>query len=138
MARQRIGQHFLADPGWLEEIARAIRVSPQSISPSTGAQNKDFCWLEIGAGHGEMTEHLASTGAPVYAVELDQSLVAPLQKLTKQFPNLTIISSDILEPTSPSSRPAAAFASTAICPTTSPRPFFIIFSPAPTSSTKST
>src|SRR5438067_1076252 len=69
MARQRLGQHFLADPGWREEIARAIRVSPQSISPSTAAQNKDFCWLEIGAGHGEITEHLASTGAPVYAVE---------------------------------------------------------------------
>lgn len=96
MARQRLGQHFLADPGWREEIAQAIRVSPQSIAPSS-PKDKNFCWIEIGAGHGEMTEHLASTGAPVYAVELDSALVSHLQRLTKQFPNLAVVPADILE-----------------------------------------
>src|SRR5260370_4946777 len=33
MARQRLGQHFLADLHWREEIARAIRVSPHSLAP---------------------------------------------------------------------------------------------------------
>src|SRR6202022_3234395 len=70
MPRQRLGQHFLADPGWREEIARAIRVSPQSLAPSSG-KDTNAAWIEIGPGHGEMTEHLASTGAPVYAIELD-------------------------------------------------------------------
>jgi len=74
MARQHLGQHFLADAGWREEIAREIRVSPQSITPTPLGQNAEFCWIEIGAGHGEMTEHLAYTGVPVHAVELDPLL----------------------------------------------------------------
>jgi 16S rRNA (adenine1518-N6/adenine1519-N6)-dimethyltransferase len=97
MARQRLGQHFLADPGWREQIARAIRISLQSIAPSSPAQDKPYCWIEIGAGHGEMTEQLASTGAPVYAVEVDPSLIAHLQRLTRPHPNLTVVPSDILE-----------------------------------------
>ena len=97
MARQRLGQHFLADAGWREEIARAIRVSPQSIAPAPSGNSAEFCWIEIGAGHGEMTEHLASTGVPVYAIELDPRLAATLNRLAKRFPNLEIVSADILE-----------------------------------------
>ncbi len=97
MARQRLGQHFLADAGWREEIARAIRVSAQSIAPSPGGNRGEFCWIEIGAGHGEMTEQLASTGAPVHAIELDAQLAATLKRLTERFPNVEIVSADILE-----------------------------------------
>jgi 16S rRNA (adenine1518-N6/adenine1519-N6)-dimethyltransferase len=97
MARQRLGQHFLADAGWREEIARAIRVSPQSIAPAPCGNSAEFCWIEIGAGHGEMTEHLASTGVPVYAIELDPTLAATLKRLAKNFPNLEVVSADILE-----------------------------------------
>ena len=97
MARQRLGQHFLADEGWREEIARAIRVSAQSIAPTPRGDSADFCWIEIGAGHGEMTEHLAATGAPVFAIELDASLAAGLQRFAKRLPNVSVISADILE-----------------------------------------
>ena len=97
MARQRLGQHFLADEGWREEIARAIRVSAQSIAPSAGGNSAEFCWIEIGAGHGEMTELLASTGAPVHAIELDARLAAKLKQLAKRFPNVEIVSADVLE-----------------------------------------
>ncbi len=97
MARQRLGQHFLADLGWREEIARAIRVSPQSIGPGSPDEAKSSCWLEIGAGHGEMTEHLASTGVPVYAIEIDAQFVSRLQRLAQRYPNLTIVAGDILE-----------------------------------------
>jgi 16S rRNA (adenine1518-N6/adenine1519-N6)-dimethyltransferase len=97
MARQRLGQHFLADAGWREEIARAIRVSAQSIVPSPARSKAEFCWIEIGAGHGEMTEQLASTSAPVHAIELDAQLAATLKRLVKRFPNVEIISADILE-----------------------------------------
>ncbi len=97
MARQRLGQHFLADAGWREEIARAIRVSPQSIAPAPSGKSAEFCWIEIGAGHGEMTEDLASTGVPVYAIELDPQLAAALKRLAKSFPNLEVVSADILE-----------------------------------------
>ena len=97
MARQRLGQHFLADLGWREEIARAIRVSAQSITPIPRSDAAGFCWIEIGAGHGEMTEQLASTGVPVHAIELDAQLTAGLKRLATRFPNLDIISADILE-----------------------------------------
>src|SRR5882757_10541566 len=67
MARQRLGQHFLADLHRREEIARAIRVSPHSTVPL--ANSDQHCWIEIGSGHGEMTQHLLATGSPVHAIE---------------------------------------------------------------------
>ena len=96
MARQRLGQHFLHDAGWREEIARSVGISghPSELSATT-AQNA--CWIEIGAGHGEMTQFLAATGAPVYAIELDPPLIAGLQKLAAKSPNLTIVPGDALE-----------------------------------------
>jgi 16S rRNA (adenine1518-N6/adenine1519-N6)-dimethyltransferase len=97
MARQRLGQHFLADAGWREAIAREIRVSPQSITQIPRGESAEFCWIEIGPGHGEMTEHLASTGVPVHAIELDSTLAAALKRLAKRFPILEIVSADILE-----------------------------------------
>lgn len=97
MARQRLGQHFLSDPGWREKIARAIRVSPHGMQSVSGAGITDSCWIEIGAGHGEMTEHLLKSGAPVIAVELDASLVARLQKLAEAHKNLTVVPGDVLQ-----------------------------------------
>jgi 16S rRNA (adenine1518-N6/adenine1519-N6)-dimethyltransferase len=97
MARQKLGQHFLSDAGWREKIARAIRVSAHGMeSPSTSA-TQDYCWIEIGAGHGEMTEYLVRTGVPVYAVELDPSLIGQLKRLAKQHSNLTVVPGDALE-----------------------------------------
>src|SRR5713101_7058403 len=96
MARQRLGQHFLGNLQLREEIARAIRVSPHSIvplprdEPSLQApmhRGDKHCWIEIGSGHGEMTEHLLATGAPVHAIELDPNLIAGLRRLAQKFPN---------------------------------------------------
>jgi len=97
MARQRLGQHFLGDAGWREKIARAIRVSPHGMQPTAHAATEDVCWIEIGAGHGEMTEHLLKSGLPVIAVELDPPLVANLQRLAGNHSNLTVVASDVLE-----------------------------------------
>lgn len=97
MARQRLGQHFLADEQWREQIARAIRVSPHSLAPRPAGGERNECWIEIGAGHGEMTEHLVLSGLPVIAVELDPMLAGSLKKLTKKWPNLTVLHADVLE-----------------------------------------
>jgi 16S rRNA (adenine1518-N6/adenine1519-N6)-dimethyltransferase len=96
MARQRLGQHFLYDAAWREKIARAVHVSRHSDKRPLSAE-KPYCWIEIGAGHGEMTECLAATGAPVYGVELDPPLIAHLQQLSKKFPNLSVVQGDVLE-----------------------------------------
>src|SRR5258708_20838271 len=95
MARQRLGQHFLADLHWREEIARAIRVSPHSTLPLPHADQ--HCWIEIGSGHGEMTQHLLAAGAPVHAIEIDPAFIAGLRRLVKQFTNLTVVPGDILK-----------------------------------------
>jgi 16S rRNA (adenine1518-N6/adenine1519-N6)-dimethyltransferase len=94
MARQRLGQHFLGDPGWREKIARAIRVSPHGMPLGPSG---NFCWIEIGAGHGEMTVHLLKSGAPVIAVELDPALIGSLQRLAHNHPHLTVVAGDVLE-----------------------------------------
>ena len=95
MARQKLGQHFLADLDWREQIARAIRVSPHSTAPLRGGDQD--CWVEIGAGHGEMTRHLLAAGGRVFAVELDAALVNGLRRLAKEFPSLTVVAGDILK-----------------------------------------
>lgn len=97
MARQRLGQHFLGDAGWREKIARAIRISPHSVGAELQKSPVNSCWIEIGSGHGEMTELLVRSGQPVIAVELDPPLIAGLQKLSQQHPNLSVSPGDVLQ-----------------------------------------
>jgi len=95
MARQRLGQHFLADLHWREEIARAIRVSPHSTVQLP--REDRHCWIEIGSGHGEMTQHLVATGAPVHAIEIDPAFIGGLRRLAHKSPNLDVVPADVLE-----------------------------------------
>lgn len=95
MTRQKLGQHFLSDLHWREEIARAIRVSPHSTVPLVPSE--EHCWIEIGAGHGEMTEHLAGMGEPVYAIEIEPPFIVGLQRIAKKFAHLTVVAGDVLE-----------------------------------------
>lgn len=44
-----------------------------------------------------MTEHLAASGAPVYAIELDTSLTDRLRRVSERFPNVTVVTRDILK-----------------------------------------
>jgi len=97
MARQKLGQHFLSDDGWREKIARAIRVSAHGMESPPSPAGREYCWIEIGAGHGEMTEYLVRTGVPVYAVEIDAGLARRLLQLAGNNPNLTVVPGDALE-----------------------------------------
>jgi 16S rRNA (adenine1518-N6/adenine1519-N6)-dimethyltransferase len=95
MARQRLGQHFLVDAGWREKIARSIKISSRASSAQIGAAS--YCWIEVGAGHGEMTQYLAAAGVPVFAIELDEALLQRLHALCERFRNVTVIHADILK-----------------------------------------
>lgn len=53
-------------------------------------------WLEIGAGHGEMTELLATQGRRVVAVEADAKLAEVLRARAKDWRNVEIVAGDIL------------------------------------------
>ena len=60
MSPEKLGQHFLTDASWQERIARAVRID-------------GGVWVEIGAGHGEMTTRLAQRASKVFAIELDRA-----------------------------------------------------------------
>jgi 16S rRNA (adenine1518-N6/adenine1519-N6)-dimethyltransferase len=62
------GQNFLGDDRHLEAIAAAAALDPGSTC------------VELGAGLGHLTRHLAATGARVIAVERDRELVPVLRE----------------------------------------------------------
>jgi 16S rRNA (adenine1518-N6/adenine1519-N6)-dimethyltransferase len=84
MARQRLGQHFLADPAVRERIRASLPLRPNDI------------WLEIGAGHGEMTQHLVGEGRRVIAVESDPHLAEDLKKRQREWPGMSLVEGGIL------------------------------------------
>lgn len=84
MAPRRLGQHFLGDAAWRARILRALGVRPEDV------------WLEIGAGHGEMTRGLAKNARRVVAVEVDAPLVQALESLRGEFPHLEVAAGDVL------------------------------------------
>jgi len=75
----------LTDAGWRARIAQALRAG------------KDDVWLEIGAGHGEMTSLVARSAARVIAVELDPRLLERLRSLARELPNIEVVAGDVLE-----------------------------------------
>jgi 16S rRNA (adenine1518-N6/adenine1519-N6)-dimethyltransferase len=89
MARQRMGQHFLRDLGWRKRILA-------TLPPDNGDT-----WIEIGAGHGEMTELLAADGRRVVAIEGDPKLAEGLrEKIASSsagWNSVTVVAGDVLE-----------------------------------------
>lgn len=88
MARQRMGQHFLGDAAWRNRIFKIL-------SPGTNET-----WIEIGAGHGEMTQMLAVDQRRVVAIEADPPLAEDLlEKVSshpREWPKVEIVSRDVL------------------------------------------
>ncbi|MGH9787665.1 MAG: 16S rRNA (adenine(1518)-N(6)/adenine(1519)-N(6))-dimethyltransferase RsmA, partial [Candidatus Acidiferrales bacterium] len=87
MKRRRppLGQHFLHNPGVRQKILHLLKSRPED------------CWLEVGAGHGEMTLLLAGTGAQVVAVERDARLAAELRSQLAALANVQLVEADILK-----------------------------------------
>ena len=83
--KKSLGQNFLVDEGWLQRIVQAAGV---------GAQDEV---LEIGAGLGSLTRHLALVAARVCAVELDSRLMGVLQQTLAEFGNVRLVQGDILD-----------------------------------------
>src|ERR1700746_2624678 len=89
MARQRMGQHFLRDLGWRKRVLATL---PRDNS-DTG--------IEIGAGHGEMTELLAANGRGVVAIEGDPKVAGPLREKfassAAEVGGVTVVAGDVLD-----------------------------------------
>ncbi|MFZ0523082.1 MAG: 16S rRNA (adenine(1518)-N(6)/adenine(1519)-N(6))-dimethyltransferase RsmA [Candidatus Acidiferrales bacterium] len=88
MARQRLGQHFLGDIGWRKRILATLPLAPNDT------------WIEIGPGHGEMTQLLAGDGRCVIAIEADPKLAEGLQASAdtqpEQWSGVEVVSGDVL------------------------------------------
>ena len=82
---KNLGQNFLTDPGILDSIVDTAEV-----------KNEDTV-LEIGAGLGHLTRHLAGTAKQVVAVELDKRLISILEQNLQPFSNIRIVQGDILQ-----------------------------------------
>lgn len=82
--RPRLGQHFLVDPRYRRSIL-------DSLDFAAGD-----CWVEIGAGRGEMSTLLAERAERLIAVELDERLLCELEEKLARFSNATVVHADIL------------------------------------------
>lgn len=83
--RKRFGQNFLVDPYIIENILSAI------------AADKKQHIVEIGPGHGALTEGLLVSGAQVDAIEIDHDLVQLLNHKLLKYKNFTLHCQDILK-----------------------------------------
>jgi 16S rRNA (adenine1518-N6/adenine1519-N6)-dimethyltransferase len=88
MSRQRLGQHFLHDIGWRKRILATLPLAPNQT------------WIEIGPGHGEMTQLLVGENRRIIVIETDQKLAEGLEASRdsdpNQWPGLEIITADVL------------------------------------------
>ncbi len=85
MARQRLGQHFLGNTAWRNRILGTL------------PRNSADAWIEIGAGHGEMTELLATRARRVIAIETDERLLPRLRaRAHAEWNNVEIVAGDVL------------------------------------------
>ena len=84
-----MGQHFLRDLGWRKRILATL---PRDSSDT---------WVEIGAGHGEMTQLLAANGRRVVAIEGDPKLAEALREKiassAAEGAGVTVVAGDVLE-----------------------------------------
>jgi len=82
---KRLGQNFLVDETHLAHIVAAAGVGP----------GDDV--LEIGAGLGSLTRHLAAAAGRVVAVELDAALLPALHSSLHGLENVQVLHADIFD-----------------------------------------
>ena len=83
--QKKFGQNFLIDPHVLAKITAAADLHP------------DEAVIEVGPGIGTLTQELAEGAGKVLAIEIDRHLVEVLEKTLAPYPNVTVISHDVLE-----------------------------------------
>ena len=82
--KKRLGQNFLVDETSLAKVTAAAGLEPGDTV------------LEIGAGLGSLTRHLAEMAGRVVAVELDSELFPALQDTLQNYEQVELVQGDIL------------------------------------------
>ncbi|MEK7546860.1 MAG: 16S rRNA (adenine(1518)-N(6)/adenine(1519)-N(6))-dimethyltransferase RsmA [Patescibacteria group bacterium] len=81
----KLGQHFLTDKRALKKIAELLDLKKSDLV------------LEIGPGHGELTEQIASYGCEINAIEKDGQLAEFLNKKFSGNEKIKIMNGDALK-----------------------------------------
>lgn len=81
-ARKRLGQHFLHDQRVADAIVASARLAPAERV------------LEIGPGHGVLTQRLISADCDVVAIEVDPELARALPRVAQHSPRLQVVCHD--------------------------------------------
>jgi 16S rRNA (adenine1518-N6/adenine1519-N6)-dimethyltransferase len=81
---KNLGQNFLIDPHYLNQVTDAGEIVDQDTV------------LEIGAGIGNLTRLLGTKARHVIAVEIDANLIPILREVTREYSNIEVIHGDIL------------------------------------------
>jgi 16S rRNA (adenine1518-N6/adenine1519-N6)-dimethyltransferase len=82
--KKELGQNFLVDERVVDDLIAAAQIK------------KNDMVLEVGAGTGTVTKHLAQTAGKVIAVEFDRDLVPTLKKNLGGLSNVEVINADVL------------------------------------------
>jgi 16S rRNA (adenine1518-N6/adenine1519-N6)-dimethyltransferase len=80
-----LGQNFLADPNLLEAIVREADLSADDVV------------LEVGGGHGVLTERLAAAASVVHVIEIDERLRAGLEEIAARREGVGLVMGDAMK-----------------------------------------
>jgi 16S rRNA (adenine1518-N6/adenine1519-N6)-dimethyltransferase len=83
--KKSLGQHLLKDKNLLRKM---VRLAGVALSDTV---------VEIGPGHGDLTKVVAEVAGTVYAVELDRRFRDILGEIEKEYPNISVVYSSILD-----------------------------------------
>ena len=83
--KKPLGQNLLIDHNLLELIVREARV------------DRSDAVLEVGAGSGLLTRHLAEAAGHVTTIEIDPQLIPLFREHTSGLDNITLLQCDVLE-----------------------------------------
>ena len=106
--KKQLGQHFLADRRYIEQIVLAV-------DPQPGDR-----LVEIGPGQGAITFPLLRRQGELTVIEFDRDLITPLMEASEGIGRLTIIHKDVLQ-VDFSKLAGDEGGSSGTCRTTSPR-----------------
>ena len=84
-AKKSLGQNFLVDTQVIDKIVDAFDPKPHDVV------------LEIGPGHGALTDRLIARAGHVYALEFDRDLVPVLRARFADSENFSLVEGDALE-----------------------------------------
>jgi len=82
--KKSLGQHLLKDKNLLEKMVRLAGVGKKDVV------------VEIGPGQGDLTRCIATKACFLHAIELDKRFGDVLGRLPQEFPNISVVFSDVL------------------------------------------